>query len=154
ASKHPSYQWLDVKSADEHCTKGIGVWDWASSDKKGVDIVIACAGDTPTLEALAATSILRKELPKLKIRFVNVVDLMRMESIKEHPHGLSNKDFDALFTKNKPVLFAFHGYPKLIHEFLVSRHNQNFDVHGYMEEGSITTAFDMRVQNKIDRFNL
>ena len=154
ASKHPSYQWLDCKSADTHCTKGIGVWEWASSDQKGVDIVIACAGDTPTLEALAATSILQKELPRLKIRFINVVDLMKMEHIKEHPHGLTDLEFDHLFTKNKPVLFVYHGYPRLIHEFLVRRHNQNFDVHGYTEEGSITTAFDMRVQNKIDRFNL
>ena len=154
ASKHPSYQWLNIDEATEHCTKGIGVWDWASNDNGKPDLIIASCGDTPTLEALACVSILREKLPNLKIRFINVVDLMKMEAKLEHPHGLTNQEFDALFTKNKPVIFNFHGYPKLIHEFLVTRNNKNFDVHGYQEEGTITTAFDMRVQNKIDRYNL
>lgn len=155
ASKHPSLQWLSMDEAIEHCTKGIGVWEWAGC-KKNVkpDIVIASCGDTTTLEALAATQILKEELPNLKVRFVNVVDLMKMEDFSEHPHGLTSKEFDEIFTKDRPVVFNFHGYPKLIHEFLVKRTNKNFDVHGYMEEGSITTAFDMRVQNQIDRFSL
>lgn len=156
ASKHPSRQWLTMEQAVIHCTQGIGIWDWASSDKgEEPDLVMACCGDTPTLEALAATTILRENLPELKIRFINVVDLMKMESHENHPHGLTDAEFDSLFTKDKPVLFAFHGYPKLIHELTHGRHNeQNFFVHGYIEEGTITTAFDMRVQNHIDRFSL
>ena len=155
ASKHPRYQWLSMDEAIKHCTKGIGIWDWASNDEgKSPDIVFACAGDTPTLEVLAATSILNKEMPKLKIRVVNVVDLMRLESNDKHPHGLSDSDYDAIFTKNKPIIFAFHGYPSLIHQLTYNRHNKNMHVHGYQEEGTITTPFDMRVQNKIDRFNL
>ncbi len=156
ASKHPSRQWLTMEQAVIHCTQGIGIWDWASSDRgQEPDLVMACCGDTPTLEALAAVTILRENLPELKIRFINVVDLMKMESHENHPHGLTDEEFDALFTKDKPVVFAFHGYPKLIHELTHGRHNeQNFFVHGYLEEGTITTAFDMRVQNHIDRFSL
>ena len=156
ASKHPSMQWLTMDQAVVHCTQGIGIWDWASSDQgTEPDIVMACCGDTPTLEALAATTILRDSLPEVKIRFVNVVDLMKMESHINHPHGLTDEEFDLLFTKDKPVVFAFHGYPKLIHELTQGRTNEkNFHVHGYLEEGTITTAFDMRVQNHIDRFSL
>lgn len=156
ASKHPSRQWLTMEQAVIHCTQGIGIWDWASNDQgQEPDLVMACCGDTPTLEALAAVTILRQHLPELKVRFINVVDLMKMESHENHPHGLTDDEFDALFTKDKPVVFAFHGYPKLIHELTHGRHNeQNFLVHGYLEEGTITTAFDMRVQNHIDRFSL
>ena len=156
ASMHPSRQWLTMEQAVIHCTQGIGIWDWASNDQgQEPDLVMACCGDTPTLEALAAVTILRQHLPELKVRFINVVDLMKMESHENHPHGLTDDEFDALFTKNKPVVFAFHGYPKLIHELTHGRHNeQNFFVHGYLEEGTITTAFDMRVQNHIDRFSL
>ena len=156
ASKHPSMQWLTMEQAVVHCTQGIGICDWASSDQgTEPDIVMACCGDTPTLEALAATTILRDSLPEVKIRFVNVVDLMKMESHLNHPHGLTDEEFDLLFTKDKPVVFAFHGYPKLIHELTQGRTNEkNFHVHGYLEEGTITTAFDMRVQNHIDRFSL
>ena len=154
ASKHPSFQWLSAKEAKEHCTKGIGVWKWASRDEKEPDIVIASAGDTPTLEALAAVTILKDSFPTLKIRFVNVVDVMKLEPHALHPHGLTDNEFNKIFTKDKPVLFAFHGYPKFIYDMLAERKAYNFEVHGYNEEGSITTAFDMRVQNKIDRFNL
>ena len=156
ASKHPSMQWLTMDQAVVHCTQGIGIWDWASSDQGAEpDLVMACCGDTPTLEALAATTILRDSLPDIKIRFVNVVDLMKMESHLNHPHGLTDDEFDQIFTKNKPVVFAFHGYPKLIHELTQGRTNEKrFYVHGYIEEGTITTAFDMRVQNHIDRFSL
>ena len=155
ASKHPRYQWLTMDEAIKHCTKGIGIWPWASNDEgKEPDVVLACAGDTPTLEVLAATSILNDKFPKLKVRVVNVVDLMRLESNNKHPHGLTDEDYDAIFTKNKPIIFAFHGYPSLIHQLTYNRHNKNIHVHGYMEEGTITTPFDMRVQNKIDRFNL
>lgn len=156
ASKHPSRQWLTMEQAVIHCTQGIGIWDWASNDQgQEPDLVMACCGDTPTLEALAAVTILRQHLPELKVRFINVVDLMKMESHENHPHGLTDDEFDALLTKDKPVVFAFHGYPKLIHELTHGRHNeQNFFVHGYLEEGTITTAFDMRVQNHIDRFSL
>lgn len=155
ASKHPSYQWLTMEQAVKHCTQGIGIWDWASNDQgQEPDVVIACCGDTPTVEALAATTILRDNLPDLKVRFVNVVDLMKLQNDTEHPHGLSDADYDALFTKDKPIIFAFHGYPKLVHELTYFRHNRNLHVAGYQEEGTITTPFDMRVQNKIDRFNL
>lgn len=155
ASKHPRYQWLSMDEAIKHCTKGIGIWQWASNDGgEEPDIVLACAGDTPTLEVLAATTILNERFPKLKVRVVNVVDLMRLESNDKHPHGLTDKDYDAIFTKNKPIIFAFHGYPSLIHQLTYNRSNKNMHVHGYNEEGTITTPFDMRVQNKIDRFNL
>lgn len=155
ASKHPRYQWLNMEDAIKHCTKGIGILDFASNDEgKNPDIVLACAGDTPTLEVLAATTILRKNFPELKIRVVNVVDLMKLESNDKHPHGLTDEDYDAIFTKNKPIIFNFHGYPSLIHQLTYNRKNQNMHVHGYQEEGTITTSFDMRVQNKIDRFNI
>ena len=155
ASKHPRYQWLTMDEAIKHCTKGIGIWNFASNDQNSEpDLVMACAGDTPTLEALAATSMIRKCFPDIKIRFVNVVDLMRLESNEKHPHGLTDYDYDSIFTKDKPIIFAFHGYPSLIHQLTYKRTNQNLHVHGYLEEGTITTPFDMRVQNKIDRYNL
>ena len=133
ASKHPRYQWLTMDEAIKHCTKGIGIWPWASNDEgKEPDVVLACAGDTPTLEVLAATSILNDKFPKLKVRVVNVVDLMRLESNNKHPHGLTDEDYDAIFTKNKPIIFAFHGYPSLIHQLTYNRHNKNIHVHGYM----------------------
>lgn len=153
ASKHPSYQWLNINQAIEHCTKGIGTWDFVSNDNNP-DLIMACAGDTPTVEAIAATKILKEYLPSLKIRFINVVDLMKIDSTTSHPHALSDEAYDELFTKDKPIIFAYHGYPTLIHELTYFRHNHNIHVHGYMEEGTITTAFDMRVKNKIDRFNL
>ena len=153
ASKHPSYQWLSMEDAIKHCTKGIGILDFISNDEgQEPDIVFACAGDTPTLEVIAATKILNENFPDLKIRVVNVVDLMRLNN--KHPHGLTDEDYDALFTKDKPIIFNFHGYPNLIHELTYNRNNKNMHVHGYIEEGTITTPFDMRVQNKIDRFNL
>ncbi|MGE9311547.1 phosphoketolase [Niabella sp. CJ426] len=156
AGKHASPQWLNMDEAVTHCTKGIGIWPWASNDE-GVepDVVMACAGDVPTLETLAAVSILRSKLPELKIRVVNVVDLMRLQPASEHPHGLSESDFDVLFTKNKPVIFAFHGYPWLIHRLTYRRTNHhNIHVRGYKEEGTITTPFDMTVLNQMDRFSL
>jgi len=155
ASKHPSKQWLTMEQAVKHCTQGISVWEWASNDQNAEpDLVMACCGDTPTLETLAATTILRDAMPELKIRVINVVDLFKLESDSKHPHGLSDREYDALFTKDTPVIFAFHGYPTLIHELTYERHNKNVSVHGYQEEGTITTPFDMRVQNEIDRFNL
>ena len=153
ASKHPSYQWLSMDKAIEHCTKGIGTWDFVSNDSNP-DIIMACAGDTPTVEAIAATKILKEYVPDIKVRFINVVDLMKLDSTTNHPHSLSDDDYDELFTKDKPIIFAYHGYPTLIHELTYFRHNHNIHVHGYQEEGTITTAFDMRVKNKIDRFNL
>ncbi len=154
-SKHPRQQWLTMEQAVKHCTQGIGIWEWASNDQgQEPDVVLACCGDTPTLEALAAVTILRKNLPDVKIRFINVVDLFKLQPQSKHPHGLSDADFDALFTKDKPIVFAFHGYPTLIHELLYHRHNRNLYVCGYNEEGTITTPFDMRVQNEIDRFHL
>ncbi len=155
ASKHPKPQWLSMEEADQHCTKGIGIWGFASNDKGSLpDLVIATCGDMPTLEGLAATNILRTYLPSLKTRFVNVVDLMKIQSESLHPHGLSDKDYDLIFTKDKPIIFAFHGYPNLIHELTYRRTNKNLHVRGYNEEGSITTPFDMRVLNKVDRFHL
>ncbi|ANI89838.1 phosphoketolase [Arachidicoccus ginsenosidimutans] len=156
AGKHPSPQWLSMEEAVLHCTKGIGIWEWASNDDgKEPDVVMACAGDVPTLETLAAVSILRKNLPELKIRVVNVVDLMKLQPASEHPHGLNDSDFDALFTKNKPVIFAFHAYPWLIHRLTYRRTNHdNIHVRGYKEEGTITTPFDMTVMNQLDRFDL
>src|SRR5574344_518515 len=155
ASKHPSYQWLNMDEAIVHCTEGIGIWNFASNDNgKEPDLVIASAGDTPTLEALAATSILNKYLPDLKIRFINVVDLYKLETSLKHPHGLTDDKYDLLFTKEKPILFVFHGYPTLIHELTYERHNHNMYVEGYIEEGTITTPFDMRVKNEIDRYHL
>lgn len=153
--KHEAPQWLTMDQAIEHCTKGIGIWDWASTDNGGEpDVVMAAAGDIPTLEIMAATSILREHLPDLKIRVINVVDLMRLQPDTEHPHGLSDIDYNALFTTNKPIIFAFHGYPWLIHRLVYRRANQRLHVRGYKEEGTITTAFDMTVVNELDRFHL
>ena len=155
ASKHPSCQWLSMEQAVKHCTQGIGIWEWASNDcGEEPDLVMACCGDTPTLETMAAVTILRDELPELKIRVVNVVDMFKLESNTKHPHGLSDAEYDAIFTKDTPVIFAFHGYPTLIHELTYGRNNHNVSVHGYQEEGTITTPFDMRVQNQLDRFDL
>ena len=155
ASKHPRPQWLNMSDAIKHCTKGLGRWDFASNDDGcEPDLVMACAGETPTIEALAATKILRENFSDLKIRFINVVDLMKLQSHENHPHGLEDAEYDNLFTKDKPIIFAFHGYPNLIHELTYKRHNQNMHVHGYLEEGTITTTFDMKVQNKLDRYNL
>jgi len=156
AGKHPAPQWLDMEEAVLHCTKGIGIWTWASNDKgKEPDVVMACAGDVPTLEILAATSILRERIPELLIRVVNVVDLMKLQPSTEHPHGMSDYDFDLLFTKGKPVIFAYHGYPLLIHRLTYKRTNhRNIHVRGYKEEGTITTPFDMTVLNDMDRYHL
>jgi xylulose-5-phosphate/fructose-6-phosphate phosphoketolase len=155
AGKHPAPQWLTIEEAREHCAVGVGIWHWASNDKGfEPDIVIACAGDVPTLESLAATSILRKNLPNLKVRFVNVVNLMKMVPTSDHPHGLPESEFDSLFTKDKPVLFAFHGVPHLVKKLVYGRKNRQFDVVGYNEEGTISTAFDMTVMNELDRFHL
>jgi xylulose-5-phosphate/fructose-6-phosphate phosphoketolase len=155
AGKHPMPQWLNMEAAIMHCTKGIGIWQWASNDRDGEpDVVMACCGDTPTLEILAAVSIFRKHLPELKIRVVNVVNLMKLQPDTEHPHGLSDKDYDSIFTKGKHIIFAFHGYPWLIHRLTYRRTNNNLHVRGYKEEGSVTTSFDIRVQNDLDRFHL
>ena len=155
ASKHPRPQWLTMEQAVKHCTQGIGIWQWASTDEgQEPDIVMACCGDTPTLETLAAVTILRDAFPELKIRVVNVVDLMRLQSEEQHPHGLSQQEYDAIFTADKPIVFAFHGYPSLIHELTYKRRNKNLHVRGYIEEGTITTPFDMRVMNHLDRFSL
>ena len=153
-SKHPRPQWLTMKQAVKHCTLGLSIWDFASNDQDGEpDVVLVSCGDTPTLEMMATEDILR-ENTDIKIRFINVVDLFKLQAQSRHPHGLSDEDFDTLFTKDKPIVFAFHGYPTLIHELLYERHNKNISVHGYLEEGTITTPFDMRVQNEIDRFHL
>jgi xylulose-5-phosphate/fructose-6-phosphate phosphoketolase len=156
AGKHPAPQWLTMDEAVKHCTAGIGIWEWASTDRGSEpDVVMACAGDVPTLETLAAVKMLRGLLPQLKIRTINVVDLMKLVPETEHPHGLSDRDFDALFTRDKPVIFAFHGYPWLIHRLAYRRTNhRNFHVRGYKEEGTITTPFDMAVLNDLDRFHL
>ena len=155
AGKHALPQWLTMEQAIVHCTQGLGIWSWASNDQDSEpDVVMACCGDTPTLEILAAVSILREHLPELKIRVVNVVDLMKLQSASEHPHGLSETDYDALFTRDKHIIFGFHGYPSLVHRLTYRRFNRNLHVRGYLEEGTITTAFDMRVQNKLDRFHL
>jgi len=155
AGKHPLPQWLTMETAVVHCTEGIGIWQWASNDQGGEpDVVMACCGDTPTLEIMGAVSILRQHLPELKVRVINVVDLMKLQPQAEHPHGLSDKDYDSLFTKDKHIVFGFHGYPWLIHRLTYRRTNRNIHVRGYKEEGTITTAFDMRVQNELDRFHL
>lgn len=154
-SKQPMPQWLSMDQAVRHCTQGIGIWPWASNDRgEEPDAVLACCGDTPTLETLAAVTILRRYLPELRLRVVNVVDLMKLQPHTEHPHGLTDEDYDAIFTPDKPIIFAFHGYPTLVHELTYRRHNKNLHVRGYKEEGTITTPFDMRVQNDIDRFHL
>jgi xylulose-5-phosphate/fructose-6-phosphate phosphoketolase len=155
AGKQPAPNWLDIDSAVAHCTAGLGIWKWASNDHGSPDVVMACAGDVPTLETLAAVSLLRERLPDLRIRVVNVVDLMALQPVTEHPHGLADEDFDALFTTDKPVIFAFHGYPTLIHRLTYRRHNHyNIHVRGYVEEGTTTTPFDMAVLNRMDRFRL
>ncbi len=156
AGKHPAPQWLTMDEAVAHCTKGVSIWDWASNDHDAEpDIVMAAAGDVPTLETLAAVSILREHLPELRIRVVNVVDLMKLQPESEHPHGLSDTEFDSLFTESKPIIFAYHGYPTLIHRLTYRRRNHgNLHVRGYKEEGTITTAFDMTVLNDLDRFHL
>ena len=156
AGKHPAPQWLTMEQAVEHCTRGIGIWDFASNDQEAEpDLVMACAGDVPTLETLAAVSILREHLPELKIRVVNVVDLFKLQKSTEHTHGLTDKDYNALFTTDKPVIFAFHGYPWLVHRLTYNRaNNVNMHVRGYKEEGTITTSFDMTVLNEMDRFHL
>lgn len=155
ASKHPRQQWLSMEEAVKHCTKGIGIWKWASNDaNEDPDIVMACCGDTPTIETLAATNILKNNFKDLKIRVVNVVDLMKLESNTKHPHGLTDAEYDGIFTKDKPIIFAFHGYPSLVHQLVYNRNNKDIHVHGYQEEGTITTPFDMRVQNQLDRYHL
>jgi len=156
AGKQPQPQWLGMDAAINHCTRGIGIWEWASNDPDGSpDVVMACAGDVPTLETLAAVDLLRHHLPALKIRVVNVIDLMTLQPKSQHPHGLSDAEFDALFTIGKPVIFAYHGYPWLIHRLVYKRHNHdNIHVRGFEEEGSTTTPFDMVVRNRLDRFHL
>jgi xylulose-5-phosphate/fructose-6-phosphate phosphoketolase len=156
AGKQPALQYLDMDAAVKHCTKGIGIWEWASNDQGAEpDVVMACAGDIPTLETLAAVDILRQNFPDLKVRVVNVVDLLALQPPHEHPHGLSDKDFDSIFTTDKPIIFAFHGYPWLIHRLTYRRTNhKNLHVRGYKEEGTTTTPFDMVVLNDLDRFNL
>jgi xylulose-5-phosphate/fructose-6-phosphate phosphoketolase len=156
AGKQPAPQWLTMDEAIKHCTAGIGIWPWASNDQGSEpDVVMACCGDVPTLETLAAVSLLRTHVPELKIRVVNVVDLMKLQPASEHPHGLTDLDFDALFTADKPVIFAFHGYPWLIHRLTYRRTNHgNIHVRGYKEEGTTTTPFDMTVLNDLDRFHL
>jgi len=156
AGKQPSPQWLNMEAAIQHCSAGIGIWSWASNDQGSEpDVVMACCGDVPTLEALAAVELLRKHFPKLKIRVVNVVNLMKLQSPSEHPHGLSDTEFDQLFTRDKPVIFAYHGYPTLIHRLTYRRTNhRNFHVHGYKEEGTTSTPFDLVVVNDLDRFHL
>jgi xylulose-5-phosphate/fructose-6-phosphate phosphoketolase len=156
AGKQPALQYLDMPRAIEHCTKGLGIWEWASTDAGAEpDVVLACAGDVPTMEALAAAEILRGAFPDLRLRFVNVVDLMRLQDDREHPHGLSDAEFDSYFTTDKPVVFAYHGYPWLIHRLTYRRTNHgNLHVRGYVEEGTTTTPFDMCVLNGIDRYDL
>ena len=155
ASKHPRLQWFNMDEAIKHCTKGLGRLEFACNDE-GLepDLVMACTGETPTIETLAAVKILRENFPKLKIRVINVVDLMKLVSPDNHPHGLDDEEYDNLFTKKKPIIFAFHGYPHLIHQLSYKRSNKSMHVHGYIEEGTITTTFDMKVQNKLDRFHL
>jgi xylulose-5-phosphate/fructose-6-phosphate phosphoketolase len=156
AGKQPEPQWLDIDSAIKHCTQGIGIWPWASNDQDSEpDVVMGCAGDVPTLEVMAAVDLLHRLLPDLKVRVVNVVDLMTLQPKAQHPHGLTDEDFDAPFTAGKPVIFAYHGYPSLIHRLVYKRTNHgNFHVRGFMEEGTTTTPFDMVVRNRLDRFHL
>jgi xylulose-5-phosphate/fructose-6-phosphate phosphoketolase len=156
AGKQPALQWLNMQSAIEHCTNGIGIWEWACNDDGAEpDVVMACAGDIPTLETLAAVDLLRQHFPDIKIRVVNVVDLMTIQTPSEHPHGISDAEFDSMFTTNKPVIFAYHGYPWLIHRLTYRRTNHNnFHVRGYKEEGTTTTPFDMTVLNDLDRYHL
>ena len=156
AGKQPAPQWLNMDAAIKHCTSGLGIWPWASNDRGGEpDVVMACCGDIPTLETLAAAELLRTLFPRLKVRVINVVNLMKLQPQREHPHGLSDKEFDGLFTTDKPIIFAFHGYPWLIHRLTYRRTNhKNLHVRGYKEEGTTTTPFDMVVLNDLDRFHL
>ncbi|HYB47790.1 MAG TPA: phosphoketolase family protein, partial [Streptosporangiaceae bacterium] len=156
AGKQPAPQWLTMDQAIKHCTAGIGIWEWASSDQGGEpDVVMACCGDVPTLETLAAADLIRRHIPELKVRVINVVNLMKLQPQREHPHGLSDPDFDVLFTRDRPIIFAFHGYPWLIHRLTYRRRNHaNLHVRGYKEEGTTTTPFDMAVLNDMDRFHL
>jgi xylulose-5-phosphate/fructose-6-phosphate phosphoketolase len=156
AGKQPAPQWLTMNQAVKHCSEGLSIWEWASNDKGSEpDVVMACCGDVPTLETLAAVELIREHLPRLKVRVINIVDLMKLQPSSQHPHGLSDYNFDALFTKDKPVIFAFHGYPWLIHRLTYRRANHNnFHVRGYQEEGTTTTPFDMTVLNHLDRFHL
>ena len=156
AGKQMEPQWLDMDAAVKHCSRGIGIWEWASNDRSSEpDVVMACAGDVPTLETLAAVDYMRRIFPDLKVRVVNVVDLMKLQPPSEHPHGLPDREFDAIFTTNKPIIFAYHGYPWLIHRLAYRRTNHNnLHVRGYKEEGTTTTPFDMVVRNDLDRFHL
>jgi xylulose-5-phosphate/fructose-6-phosphate phosphoketolase len=156
AGKQSAPQWLTMDEAVKHCSAGLGIWQWASNDEGGEpDVVMACCGDVPTLETLAAVDLLLQHLPQVKVRVVNVVNLMKLQPPREHPHGLSDEDFDAIFTKNKPIIFAFHGYPGLVHRLTYKRTNhENLHVRGYKEEGTTTTPFDMVVLNDMDRFHL
>ncbi len=156
AGKQPELNYLSMEDAIIHCTRGIGIWGWASNDAgEEPDVVMACAGDIPTMETLAAVAILREHLPELRVRVVNVVDLMRLQPASEHPHGLSDAEFDALFTTNRPIMFAYHGYPWLIHRLTYRRTNHdNLHVRGYKEEGTTTTPFDMAMMNDLDRYHL
>jgi xylulose-5-phosphate/fructose-6-phosphate phosphoketolase len=155
AGKQPELQWMDMETAIHHCKTGIGIWEWASNDRGEPDVVLAAAGDVATLEIVAAASLLREHVPELKVRVVNVVDLMAMQPDTEHPHGLPEEQFDSIFTRNKPIIFAYHGYPWLIHRLSYRRTNHdNMHVRGYKEEGTTTTPFDMVVLNNMDRFSL
>jgi xylulose-5-phosphate/fructose-6-phosphate phosphoketolase len=155
AGKQLQAQWLDMDAADAHCKAGIGVWEWAGNTSGLPDVVMACCGDVPTLETLAAVDLMRRHLPDLKVRVVNVLDLMKLQPREEHPNGLTDAEFDDLFTTDRPIMFAFHGYPWLIHRLTYRRHNhKNLHVRGYKEEGTTTTPFDMTVRNDLDRFRL
>jgi xylulose-5-phosphate/fructose-6-phosphate phosphoketolase len=155
AGKQPALTYLSMEEAVLHATRGIGIWEWASTGDGEPDVVLACAGDIPTLEALAAADLLRRHLPEVNVRFVNIIDLMRLQPATEHPHGMPDRDFDALFTIDKPIILAFHGYPWLIHRLAYRRTNHsNLHVRGYKEEGTVTTPFDMVMRNDLDRFHL
>jgi xylulose-5-phosphate/fructose-6-phosphate phosphoketolase len=155
AGKQPEPSWLGIEEAALHCARGIGVWSWASNDDGDPDVVMACAGDVPTMETLAAVDLLREHLPELRVRVVNVVDLMRLQDDAEHPHGLSDRDFDTVFTTDTPIIFAYHGYPWLIHRLTYRRNpHDNIHVRGYIEEGTTTTPFDMVMMNNLDRYHL
>ena len=156
AGKQLAPQWLTMDAAEKHCADGLGVWEWASNDQGGEpDVVMACCGDVPTLETLAAVDLLRQHLPDVKVRVVNIVNLMKLQPPKEHPHGLTDDEFDAIFTADRQIIFAFHGYPSLIHQLTYRRANhRNLHVRGYKEEGTTTTPFDMVVMNDMDRFHL
>jgi xylulose-5-phosphate/fructose-6-phosphate phosphoketolase len=155
AGKQPAPVWLDIDSAVRHCTRGLGIWEWASNDEGNPDVVMACAGDVPTMETLAAVTLLRQYVSDIRIRVINVVDLMTLQPATEHPHGLSDSEFDEMFTTDKPIIFAFHGYPWLIHRLTYRRKaHDNLHVRGYKEEGTTTTPFDMTVLNSLDRFQL